>query len=295
LQLPAPLGEGVHEVAIETADAAGNVSSAKGKVTVDQTPPANATLDVSISAKPIDTLTGGWAGQDAQSLKVTVDGSSYLLRTYTNLSTSADRWTLKLPAPLAEGPHDVAIETADIAGNISKSTAEIIVDMTAPAAPTLGETIFKSPPTAIAGTWAEGDAKSLRVTLDDSHYVKGTYTGLTSAGGKWILSLPAALAEGSHAIALETTDAAGNASSANGAIIVDQTAPAAATLDPAVSRTPIAMLSGSWAEKDAQALKVTVDGGSYILRTFSGLASTAGKWSLKLPAPTRRRRTYRRD
>jgi outer membrane protein OmpA-like peptidoglycan-associated protein len=285
LQLPDPLVEGTHNVTVETADPAGNVSTAAGAVTIDRTPPASATLDVTMSSKPIDTLTGGWAGKDAQSLKVTVDGSDYILRTYTGLSSSAGKWTLKLPAPLAEGTHSVAIETADAAGNVSRNTGDVIVDMTAPATPAISQTVFKSSPPAITGTWAEGDGKSLRVILDGSQYVKGTYTGLTSAKGKWSLNLPAALAEGSYNIAVETADSAGNASSAKGIIIVDQTAPAAATLDAALSKTPIDMLSGTWAEKDAQSLKIVVDGSSYLLRTFSGLRSIAGQWSLKLPTP----------
>jgi outer membrane protein OmpA-like peptidoglycan-associated protein len=64
--------------------------------------------------------------------------------------------------------------------------------------PTIESVTATAPVAEVRGTWPEGTAKTLTVTVDGTPYVLGTHPELTSAEGQWLLKLATPLAEGSH-------------------------------------------------------------------------------------------------
>lgn len=290
LDLPAPLGEGPHKVMTESSDEAGNAagSAPDVQVVVDTTPSRTPTVDNVMATGPVSVISGTWDDADARQLKVKVDESTYVKGTDGGLSVSGGTWKLALSPPLGEGKHTVSVETVDAAGNISAAVVPgaVNVDATPPAAPTVNAVASGKPVDTLTGTYDSKDATTLTVKVGDNTYLKGTYTGLTTSGNDWTLAISPPVA-GSADVVVETADAAGNVSTATvkEAIIVDSMPPAAPAVDKLMVSGNASVITGTWDEKNARDLKVTVDGTPYQYRTFNGLSSAAGKWTLALPAP----------
>ncbi len=120
---------------------------------------------------------------------------------------------------LAEGVHAITARATDAAGNISASSSALAVTITVPdtvppAAPTLAVTdgVFSNRP-VLSGT-SEAYA---RIDLFDGVTKLGTTTA--TASGAWTYT-PDLLANGSHNITAQATDAAGNASQLSAAATV---------------------------------------------------------------------------
>lgn len=138
----------------------------------------------------------------------------------------------------------------------------------------------------LSGTWAEGVAKSLKVSLDGKDYVLGEAQGLTSDGaGRWTLALDKALRDGIYEIVVETTDAAGTSKTdrTRDELIVDAAGPATPTVRLLATELSPASISGTWAEGDATSLSVGIDGVTAVLGTDPVLRSGGGgNWTLAL-------------
>jgi hypothetical protein len=72
------------------------------------------------------------------------------------------------PARLPDGFFDVVVESRDEIGNIARdrTVAEVVIDTTPPVAPTVNA----GSAVPITGSWANGDAKSLKVTINEKTY-----------------------------------------------------------------------------------------------------------------------------
>jgi outer membrane protein OmpA-like peptidoglycan-associated protein len=292
LDLPQPLGEGSHAVVVANADAAGNVAMARfaRAIIVDSKPSATPTVDQVMAAAPVTVLTGTWDDADATSLKVTAGGSTYQKGVYNGLTVSpGGKWRLALAAPLGEGRHTVAIETADAAGNISSSInpGAITVDLTPPAAPTVSPVLSAAPVARLAGTFDRKDSATLEISVAGRTYVSGTFLGLRTGNETWTLDLPEPLDEGRHDVVLTAADAAGNTvtTTAAAAVTVDRTPPAPPAVDALSTDAPLREITGTWDSTDARSLRVTVAGSTYEHRVYMGLTTAGNAWALALPAP----------
>ncbi len=128
----------------------------------------------------------------------------------------------------------------------------------------------------IKGTWAEGEAKSLAVTLNGKTYTLGTDKELSSTSGAWILKPTAALPDGAYDVSVSESDGASRKAdaAAPGKIIVDSVPPAAPALaaPPADAAWPRA-ITGTWAEGDATGLSVKLLDKTYSFGTGPALTS----------------------
>ena len=94
-------------------------------------------------------------------------------------------------------------ETADVQGE----------DTIPPAPPSVDTLEFQKAPGKILGTWPEGDAQTLLVTISGHRWKLGSSPALTSDGkGRWTLKPDVSLGTGSLDIVVEATDKAGNTS-----------------------------------------------------------------------------------
>ncbi len=286
--------DGVYDVVAVTIDTGGAkaADSTSSELLVDTTPPAAPALKSATAEAGTARLAGTWPKGDAKSLKVAIDDRTWELGKDAAL-TSDDKgnWTLTA-GKLADGAHDVTMTVADALGNatVVRKAGALKVDTTAPAAPAVTSASAPAGKAKITGTWAEGDATSLAVSLAGKTWELGRDKALASDGkGHWTLAPAQRLADGTYDITVKTADAAGNVSAitAPAALKVDTTPPAVLSLDEARAENGLARFSGTWAEGDATTLRAMFDGRTYELGKSPQLTSDGkGHWSLKLTERT---------
>ena len=271
------------------------------------------TINPLISNSSTPAITGIWQEGIAKTLSVTMAGKAYKYGSDAELISNAGAWTLKPAAPLADGAYDV---TAEVSDGINPPTATavptiIVIDTAAPVAPVVTPMASGSVwPFTLNGTWAEGDAISLVAKLAGQIWTLGTDDALKSNGmGNWSFAPVVSLKPGAYDVTLETTDSAGNISTATAvaAIVIPEAKPVAAAAIPAPIPAPIpaikvqlpsptvtlyasaeqpAAITGTWPEGDAAGLKVSVPKAGLAATLDDGtgalLSDGKGNWSLKV-------------
>lgn len=232
LALPATLSPGAYDIAVETSDGAGRVTSQVFADALDikapppPPPPLKAPTVLSYAGVGVPSaILGTWDEGEAKTLKVGIPmaGLSAVLGVDEALkSDGSGNWSLTLPATLEPGTYDVAVETTDGAERvIGKLFAGAIVIKAPPPPPPPPPPPLKAPtilpyagegvPSAILGTWDEGQAKTLKVVIPQASIsaALGADAALNSDGsGNWSLELPQTLAPGVYDVTVETSDGA---------------------------------------------------------------------------------------
>lgn len=297
------LKPGTYDLAVEAADRLGNVSrdATNDEVLIPEPPPMVAptvSSQLTNNARPV--IRGTWPSAVADSLSVTLGGTTYENGKSSELATDSDNWTLTPSQPLADGAYDVTVSVADKRGRTAAATApgKITVDTVAPSAPTLNA--FRGePPVTLSGGWAEGDAAGLGVTVDAQGWTLGKDAALSSDGkGHWTLAPGAlTLAPGPHKVTVTATDAAGNESalqSADGVTVLAPPPPppppppamAMPTVEKLVSEVPRPVLHGTFSEGIAKTLSVWIAGTAHELGSAPELSTDGkGRWTLTLTEP----------
>jgi outer membrane protein OmpA-like peptidoglycan-associated protein len=229
-------------------------------------------------------------------LRVTLAGHSYTLGQDSTLTANGETWSLTPPDKLPAAPYDVIVEAVDAFGNVSADASKdelvIAADARAPTQPT-GEiaapTVTAQDTTAarpiISGSWAEGAAKSLKVTLAQASYGLGANEELTSSSGQWSLKLPSPLKDGIYDVTVETMDGAGKiiTDATKDELTVDAAGPATPTVNLYAGAQSPAVISGTWPENDATAFVVTLNSKTATLGKDASLKTDGnGYWSLTL-------------
>ncbi len=242
---------------------------------------------VAVSRAPV-TITGTWPEDSGAGLEVEVMGRTHVLGSSPDLKSDGQgNWTLTLKTLPPDGVHDVLAMTVDGERRTrDASTNELVVDTTPPAAPTIDKAEIDGRKIRLSGTWPEGDAKSLSITIGDRTFGLGRDKALRSDGkGNWVLELDEMLPEGTYDVTATVADAVGNTSTARkkGLLAIDFTPPA----KPAVTHAAVdggrVVIEGLWPSSDARRLIVTVGGKSYELGRDRELVSDGkGRWRLTL-------------
>jgi outer membrane protein OmpA-like peptidoglycan-associated protein len=281
-----PLGVGKYQLELDTADDAGNVSNVSvADAIIIAAKSVSPTVEKYVGNNPSPTINGTYDKDNGRSLSVAVGGRSYLLGTDSNLTADQPgRWSLAIAAPLKDGYYDVVATTTDASGETTKdlTVAEVAIDTTGPAAPT----VDNASALPVTGTFAAADTKRLRVTLAGKAYTLGDGKELSADGDKWKLAPLEKLDPGTYDVAVAAADQFGN-------LTLDATRneiTIAATVEPPtvnVSEQTVARpaVSGTWPEGLAKSLKVSLAGRQYVLATDAELTSAAGVWMLKVTGP----------
>ncbi len=138
----------------------------------------------------------------------------------------------------------------------------------------------------IKGTWPEGVAKTLDVTVNGKTYSLGKDPELTSASGAWTLKPAAAIAAGAYDVTATVGDGAkmSAAAVAPGKLVISApAATAAAPIAPTLALPTVAAatadavwpyaISGTWPEEKAKALELTLADKTYALGQTKELIS----------------------
>ncbi|UKJ76048.1 Ig-like domain-containing protein [Azospirillum brasilense] len=276
---------GTNAVSAIAIDAAGNTSTAGTQsLVIDTTPPSAPTvISAALSNSTTPTLTG--TAEADSTVTVTVGGA-----TYTTTATNGT-WSLNLATATptagslslnANGANPVSATATDAAGNVSTpGTQSLVIDTTAPNAPTVTTALSNSTTPILAGT-AEADS-TVTVTVGGATY------STTATGGNWSIDLATATpiagslslnANGANPVSATATDAAGNVSTpGTQSLTIDTTAPNAPTVTTALTNSTTPTLTGT-AEAGAT-VTVTVGGA-----TYTTTATNGGTWSLNLATAT---------
>ena len=285
----APLPDGAYDVKAMVSNAAGLTSQdATGdELRVDTTPPAAPTVAKVSGGSARPTIIGTWAEGDATKLNVEVNKTSYTLAREGPLTGDGrGNWTLRLAEDLPDGTYDIVATATDEAGNSSSdtSTGEVVVDSSAPAAPTVNAQLTREPQPTVTGSWPSTDADALSVSVGPTTYKTGESKALTVDGDNWALAIDERLEDGVYDVAATATDGAGNsaADASKDELVVDTTPPAVPTVNPFKSASSPPLLSGTFPQADANSMIVTFEGETFTLGSSSELSSDgSGNWSVQ--------------
>ncbi|TMJ35314.1 MAG: hypothetical protein E6G89_18830 [Alphaproteobacteria bacterium] len=292
LDITSPLKDGIYDAVVTVTDANGRAAKDEtvAEIEVDATGPGAPVVNAG-TALPV---TGTYSPRDTKILRVTLAGQSYTLGKDAALTATAENWSLLPATKLAAGTYDVIVEAVDAFGNASADASKDELVIAAEPAPLSPPPARVPPPTiteqdslmarpTLTGSWAEGAAKSLKVTVAGTSYVFGTSEELTSSSGKWSLKLPSPLTDGIYDVAVEAADTAGNVvtDTTTNELVVDAAAPAAPTVKLYSASESPATVSGTWPASEAIDLTVTLNGKTATLGKDADLTSdTTGNWSL---------------
>ncbi len=299
------LGQGVHSFTATATDTAGNVSAASSalSVTIDTSVSAPSKPDLAaasdsgtsatdnITNDTTPTLTGTAEAGSTVTIK---DGVSVLGTTTAN---GAGAWSFTPSSPLSDGAHSFTATAIDPAGNATSASLALTVTI---------DTSVSAPSTPDLDAASDTGASSTdNITDDHTPTLTGTaeagavveiFDGVASlgtvvadGGGAWSFTT-GTLVDGAHNFAATATDAAGNVSTASGALavtIVPSTLPAAPTVpDLAAASDTGASDTDNIINDTTPTLTGTADAGVTI-EVFDGLTSLGttvadggGAWSL---------------
>lgn len=297
----AALADGTYDVTAENSDGVNPAISTTTpvKLVIDTVaPPAPTITPLASGIEWPFTLNGTWAEDGVTTLTAKLANQTWTLGKDEDLkSDGKGNWSFAPVIDLRPGTYDVAVEASDQAGNISKSVlAGAIVIQEQPAAPATpvpapieaimaaptltSSTIMEARP-SIAGTWPEGAANGLSVSLAGKIYVLGTDAALSSDGaGNWKLKSESVLKDVAYDVGLETVNADGKRQTMSATIVVDAAASPSPTVSLYAGEATPSVIKGTWAEGDATSLKVSVpaaglqetlgDGGSNLVSDGQG-------------------------
>lgn len=210
------LADGVYDVEVTTWSAQLSASDlSDGELTIDTEPPPAPQISRYFGRSLTPQISGEWPIKQASSLRIEVAGRSYSLGKDLELTSDAQgRWTLKVSTPLVDGPNDVVATAFDSVGNgqSDQTMGELIVDREPPPPPTV-ERFQSSRAFTLTGTWAEGDAVDLEVSVAGQTHRLGKGAALISkTKGRWTYAPPVLPGEGTYDVTVRTRDLAGNVS-----------------------------------------------------------------------------------
>jgi MYXO-CTERM domain-containing protein len=273
---PTMLIDGAYTATATATDRAGNEADASVTFSVDSAMPSvSITAPADMSATNDATLGIGGLANPNIVVAVTVrDAAGMTVATATATADAQGMWTLQLTDALADGAYEVTATVTLPNGRTATQTSDVTVDTMAPAIALLTPAAGLTGQSAVVISGTAEPGATVNVIIDGM-----TVSTITAdAQGAWTYTANPALADGAHTISAETTDAAGNQSSATPVeITVDTMAPALAVIAPAADETvTVSTPTISGTAEPGATVTVTVDG--QVVGTAT--AGADGMWSI---------------
>lgn len=301
--------DGITDVKVTTTDGASQsvTDATTNELVVDTVPPVAPTIAPTSNASAPFELKGTWSKDEVESLIVSIPAlnKSYDLKAQGSpIMTTASGWSIKLEDQLAPGSYDVVVETRDKFGRSQVDTTknELIVEAPpapqpdpAPklepvplAAPTVNPQLSLQNKPTITGTWPASPGTSLMVKLAGVTYgFSDSNPGLTAeASGKWSLTVPSILPDGTYDVVATVTNQTNQAASDQSANELEVAAiePRAPSVDPLKSDAPT-VLQGTFDYAMATGLNIAIPALNVTasLQDKANLQVSGDAWTLKLP------------
>ncbi|WP_416547868.1 beta strand repeat-containing protein [Limnohabitans sp. DCL3] len=285
-----PLADGPHNVSVTATDPAGNVSPASTvALVIDTTPPAAPVADVAAASDTGASNTDNNTSDNTPTISGTGTAGDTITVTFpggevkTAVVAANGTWSVTPNNALPDGAQNVTVTATDPAGNVSPATTvPVLIDTTAPAAPTVNPLTTNDSTPVLTGTATLGAGETLQVTVNGA-----TYNVTVGLGGLWSLdtgtatpasgTLGAFVSGTRYPVTATTTDLAGKTTSdsTSNEVLFDNTAPSTPTVNPLATNDSTPVLTGTAVLEAGETLNVTFNGATYAV-TVSG----NGTWSL---------------
>ena len=284
------LADGVYEVVSTVSDAAGNTATdaSSAELTIDTVAPAVPQVAAINTNDDTPAITGTATLQPAETLKVTLDGTTYTVGDGNLAINGSGNWTLTVPAAnaLTDGTYEIVATVTDTAGNTATdaSSAELIIDTVAPAVPQVAVANTNTDTPVITGSAILLPGEILEVALDGTTYTVGDGHLAIDGSGNWTLTVPAAnaLTDGTYEIVARVTDVAGNTATdtSSAELVIDTVAPSAPTVVSQSSNQTTPMIEGTADVQPGDTLSVTVNGVTYTAGDGQLTDNGDGTWAV---------------
>ena len=225
----AVLADGAHTVSVTVTDEAGNTSNKDLNFTVDTTlsvPTLQLSSDSDTGHSDSDNVTQdvrptfviGNIDSDVVSVSLTINGQTWPI-TVENGSA-----TFTVPADLPDGVWQAQLTVVDDAGNEKTTSLSVTIDTS-----TSVDGITLQSDTGVQNDWMTNDSTpTFAITAPaDAHAVTVSIGSLTQDAifqeGKWVVTLPSALADGEYTLTVTVTDDAGNTANRAQTFTIDTT------------------------------------------------------------------------
>ena len=229
------LPDQLYQVVATLVDPANNISVDPGfdELVVDTVAPQTPGVTSLVTNDVTPTVSGLATVAPGDTLSVEVNGVVYRSGDGNLVDNADGTWNLTIPSinQLAEGVYNVTATVADAALNLSTdpSSAELLVDLTAPDEASAPPVITNDTTPVISGIAFVGSDETLTVNIRDIVYTAGDGNLIDNGNGTWTLIIPnaQALPEGSYAIEVTVTDIAGNSTTSinSQGLVIDTTPP----------------------------------------------------------------------
>lgn len=215
LNLGKDLADNTYDVVVIVTDKAGNSSADRGfgEVVVDSSAPAVPTVNTLLTRQRKPVITGAWPSGEAESLSISVASGTYLAGAGDGLVTDGNNWTLRIGENMDDGTYNVSARAISATGSVAVdvSEAELTIDATPPAVPTVNSYRSEHPRPLLSGIYPESDATTMAVSFIGETYAMGGSDLLSSDGkGNWSVLTPKDLPPGSYDVKVVVADKAGN-------------------------------------------------------------------------------------
>ncbi len=215
LKLGKDLADNTYDVVAIATDKAGNSSADRdfGEVIVDSSAPAVPTVNTLLTRQRKPVITGAWPSAEAETLSVSVASRTYRAGAGDGLVTDGNNWTLRISDNMEDGTYNVSAKAISSDGTVAvdASEAELTIDATPPAVPTVNSYKSEHPRPLLYGTYPETDAATMAVTFQGVTYAMGGSDLLSSDGnGNWSVLTPEDLPPGRYDVKVVVADKAGN-------------------------------------------------------------------------------------
>jgi len=258
-------------------------------VQTDAAPPPAPTVNKTSGRSVRPSITGTWPEGDGNRLTVEIAGKTYQLGKGGELSSDGSgNWTLKLGKDLSDNTYDVVVIVTDKAGTSSadRGFGEVVVDTSAPAVPTVNTLLTRQRKPVITGAWPSAEAESLSISVGSRTYVAGVGDGLVTDGNNWTLRISENMEDGTYNVSAKAISSTGSVAvdASEAELTIDATPPGVPPVNTYKSKHPRPLLSGTYAEADADTMAVSFEGETYAMGG-SDLRSSDGKgnWSVLTP------------
>ncbi len=284
------LDQGNIVITATSTDLAGNVeSSLPIDVTLDSTAPTAPVIDTLITNNETPQLTGNVSLTPGDLFEVVVNGVTYTNAGADMQVNAAGVWTLTIPVgnELPEAQYDVLATVTDIAGNsvVDASTAELTIDITAPAVPTVVSSIQGTNFPVIEGSAVIETGDQLTVVVNGISYIEGFDLVITA--DTWSLSVPATnpVADGIYSVDATIVDAAGNIASdtTSSELTIDTSLPVNPTVTAQTTNSTQPILMGTATVEPGETLTVTVNSITYTAGDGNLELAPGDTWVLSIP------------
>jgi hypothetical protein len=272
--IPAPTADGPLTVTVNSTDAAGNSATDTRTLTVDR----GTQVAITGVEGGDDTINAAEAADGIVITGTAEAGSTVTVNGVPATVAANGTYTATIPAPTADGPLTVTVNSTDAAGNSATDTRTLTVDRGTQVAITGVE---GGDDTINAAEAADGIVITGTAEAGSTVTVNGV-PATVAANGTYTATIPAPTADGPLTVTVNSTDAAGNSATDTRTLTVDRGTQVAITGVEGGDDTINAAEAA-----DGIVITGTAEAGSTV--TVNGVPATVaanGTYTATIPAPT---------